>query len=357
QLFAVPRRYPLFILASFSGIVIVRVRVGAVVRLVDRRLFDLYPLVGLLLAICHRLRYSCVLLCNKDVSYCVGIMSSRSHADCEHIFDIVKRCFQMNCTNELTIGDIIDKVKDNVSQREAEARWLTAKSLYNFFDHLPQNYQLTGETEDIYNVVVHFQTLLNCPACTKSKRVFSADTLAPANSLIKEAPKMGGKRNFTGTPFQKLLNEACAVIMNAFAALGRNSVPLLQLRKFLDNYELPSDVKDYIFRDRLSFGQFLLDRPYLFVQTGSFSYSMFDEQTASLLVCLNNAVWRGGNSVPIASLVSVAAEKDPSLNDVARLESFLARHGRMFKIEDGRVKVGCRIDGFERACELMERLG
>ncbi|KFD57190.1 hypothetical protein M513_02075, partial [Trichuris suis] len=354
-LFAVPRRYPLFILASFSGIVIVRVRVAAVVRLVDCRLFDLYPLVGLLLAT-FAIVYGILVYFCAIRTYCVGIMSSRSHADCEHIFDIVKRCFQMNCTNELTIGDIIDKVKDNVSQREAEARWLTAKSLYNFFDHLPQNYQLTGETEDIYNVVVHFQTLLNCPACTKSKRVFSADTLAPANSLIKEAPKMG-KRNFTGTPFQKLLNEACAVIMSAFAALGRNSVPLLQLRKFLDNYELPSDVKDYIFRDRLSFGQFLLDRPYLFVQTGSFSYSMFDEQTASLLVSLNNAVWRGGNSIPIASLVSVATEKDPSLNDVARLESFLARHGRMFKIEDGRVKVGCRIDGFERACELMERLG
>ncbi|CDW60290.1 hypothetical protein TTRE_0000865501 [Trichuris trichiura] len=235
----------------------------------------------------------------------------------------------MSCTNELTIGDITDKVKENVSQREAKAWWLTVESMYKFFSHLPQNYELNGKTDDMQNIVVQFRPLLNAPTClSKSKRVFAPDTMTSTNKVVKEAPNMA-KRNFAGAPSQQLLNEA----------------------------ELPSDVGDYIFADRQSFDQFLSDRPYLFVQAGKYSYSMFDERTASLLVCLNNAVWRNGNSMPIASLVSVAAEELPTPNNVAELQSFLARHRRLFRVENGTVEVKCKIDGFRRVCELMDRLG
>ncbi|KHJ46761.1 hypothetical protein D918_03111 [Trichuris suis] len=57
-----------------------------------------------------------------SADYCPAIMSFHSHSECEHIVDIVKRCFQMNCTDELTIGHIIDKVKEKMSQWEAEAQ-------------------------------------------------------------------------------------------------------------------------------------------------------------------------------------------------------------------------------------------
>ncbi|CDW59901.1 hypothetical protein TTRE_0000824501 [Trichuris trichiura] len=84
---------------------------------------------------------------------------------------------------------------------------------------------------------------------------------------------------------------------------------------------------------------------------------MLNEWTASLLVHLNNSVWRSGNSVPITSLVSVASEIDSNFNGTAQLEAFLARYTRLFKIESGIVTVGRIIDDFERACELMDRLG
>ncbi|KHJ41339.1 hypothetical protein D918_08569 [Trichuris suis] len=84
---------------------------------------------------------------------------------------------------------------------------------------------------------------------------------------------------------------------------------------------------------------------------------MLDERTASLLVNLNNVVWRSRSSMTITSLVSVASEIDSTLNNAQRLESLLARYTRLFTIESGTVTARRRIDGFQRACELMERLG
>ncbi|KFD48248.1 hypothetical protein M514_10891 [Trichuris suis] len=292
-------------------------------------------------------------------------MNFRRHSECEYIFDEVKRCFQTGCTDQLTIEEIISKTK-NALQPGRKSPLLTVESLYKFLKHLPENYELSGGGSDIRTVVVHFRPLLHRPACLMSDDSCTTEALAPANCQIKETKKMV-KRQFSGEVSQELLIEACALIMNAFIALGRNSVPLLQLRKFLNNdhvlshyltfSELPNELCYHILRDQSSLDQFLLERPYLFVKTGNYSYSMFDMQTTSLLVYLNNTVWCNGNAVPITSLLNVAIQIDGSLNDAAELESFLARHGRLFKIEDGVVKVHRKICGFQRTCELLERLG
>ncbi|KFD71840.1 hypothetical protein M514_05595 [Trichuris suis] len=283
-------------------------------------------------------------------------MTSCHRPACENMFDMVRRCFQVSCTDELTIGDIIDKLKANAPQRDAKALWLTAESMHKFFIHLPENYELSGGISDTRNVVVRFRMLSNSAACTKSKRCCKTQTRVPANSRINVSAKTIKPKLSSGASLQ-LLNETCALIMNAFIALGRNDVSLLQLRKMLNNDDMPIEIRNFIFRDRSSLGTFLAEHPYLFVKTGNHCYSMLDERTASLLVNLNNVVWRSRSSMTITSLVSVASEIDSTLNNAQRLESLLARYTRLFTIESGTVTVRRRIDGFQRACELMERLG
>uniref|UniRef100_A0A5S6Q743 Uncharacterized protein n=1 Tax=Trichuris muris TaxID=70415 RepID=A0A5S6Q743_TRIMR len=266
---------------------------------------------------------------------------------------MTRRCFQLRCTDVLTINNIIETIKSSWMEWQDYAQWLNFSDLYMFFNHLPCNFRLINSGPNGRDVQVQYLPLEKNVVCSHNKHV--ALNQQPVQQRIVPRTQRMNKQVPTSTASAKAQVDCCAFLMFAFLELGRCDVSLLSLTKFLADADLPDYIKA-VLRGVPELCEFMAMRPYLFFQINETHFRMFDLSTAGFIVELNNFIWKNGNRIPIESLPSIAENLEEKMENTNELITFMENNSSLFSIKNGLVSAKAPVRGFKRACELLSRL-